>query len=333
MKYRDLGNRGLRVSAIGLGCMGMSHAYGAPADHREMTELLAKAVDMGYDFFDTAEVYGTPDNPHDNEELLGNALKACRNKVVIATKFGLRFDMESGQVPYPLITDSRPEGIRRSVEGSLRRLQTNYIDLYYQHRPDPQILIEEVAGTMQDLIKEGKVLYWGLSEASEEDIRRANAVCPLTAVQDRYSMMARWHEALFPTLEELGIGLVAFSPLANGLLSDRYDAASHFDAGTDYRAGMPQFQPDSYDKNRELLQLIRRIAGEKNATPAQISLAWMLCKKPWIVPIPGTRKPDRLQENAGATDITLSEDEVKQIDQALDGMPMSGVFGGTKLTA
>lgn len=330
MNYRNLGNRGLRVSAIGLGCMGMSHAYGAPADHREMTELLAKAVDMGYDFFDTAEVYGTPDNPHDNEELLGNALKACRNKVVIATKFGLRFDMESGQVPYPLITDSRPEGIRRSVEGSLRRLQTNYIDLYYQHRPDPQIPIEEVAGTMQDLIKEGKVLYWGLSEASEEDIRRANAVCPLTAVQDRYSMMARWHEALFPVLEELGIGLVAFSPLANGLLSDRYNAASHFDAGTDYRAGMPQFQPDSYDKNRELLQLIRYIASKKNATPAQISLAWMLCKKPWIVPIPGTRKPDRLQENAGAADITLSEEEVKQIDQALDAMPMSGVFGGTK---
>lgn len=330
MNYRNLGNRGLRVSAIGLGCMGMSHAYGAPADHREMTELLAKAVDMGYDFFDTAEVYGTPDNPHDNEELLGNALKACRNKVVIATKFGLRFDMESGQVPYPLITDSRPEGIRRSVEGSLRRLQTNYIDLYYQHRPDPQIPIEEVAGTMQDLIKEGKVLYWGLSEASEEDIRRANAVCPLTAVQDRYSMMARWHEVLFPVLEELGIGLVAFSPLANGLLSDRYNAASHFDAGSDYRAGMPQFQPDSYDKNRELLQLIRYIASKKNATPAQISLAWMLCKKPWIVPIPGTRKPDRLQENAGAADITLSEEEVKQIDQALDAMPMSGVFGGTK---
>jgi len=330
MNYRNLGNRGLRVSAIGLGCMGMSHAYGAPADHREMTELLAKAVDMGYDFFDTAEVYGTPDNPHDNEELLGNALKACRNKVVIATKFGLRFDMESGQVPYPLITDSRPEGIRRSVEGSLRRLQTNYIDLYYQHRPDPNVPIEDVAGTVRDLIKEGKVLYWGLSEASEEDIRRANAVCPLTAVQDRYSMMARWHEALFPVLEELGIGLVAFSPLANGLLSDRYNAASHFDAGTDYRAGMPQFQPDSYDKNRELLQLIRYIASKKNATPAQISLAWMLCKKPWIVPIPGTRKPDRLQENAGAADITLSEEEVKQIDQALDAMPMSGVFGGTK---
>lgn len=333
MNYRNLGNRGLRVSAIGLGCMGMSHAYGAPADHREMTELLAKAVDMGYDFFDTAEVYGTPDNPHDNEELLGSALKPYRNRVVIATKFGLRFDLESGRIPYPLIPDSRPETIRKSVEGSLRRLQTDHIDLYYQHRPDPDVPVEEVAGVVQNLIKEGKVLYWGLSEASEEDICRANAVCPLTAVQDRYSMMARWHEALFPVLEELGIGLVAFSPLANGLLSDRYNAASHFEAGTDYRAGMPQFQPDSYDKNHDLLQLIRRIAAEKNATPAQISLAWMLCKKPWIVPIPGTRKLDRLQENAGATDVMLTNAEVKQIDKALDAMPMSDVFGGTKIKA
>ena len=333
MNYRNLGNRGLRVSAIGLGCMGMSHAYGAPADHREMAELLAKAMDMGYDFFDTAEVYGTPDNPHDNEELLGSALKPYRNRVVIATKFGLRFDLESGRIPYPLIPDSRPETIRKSVEGSLRRLQTDHIDLYYQHRPDPDVPVEEVAGVVQNLIKEGKVLYWGLSEASEEDICRAHAVCPLTAVQDRYSMMARWHEALFPVLEELGIGLVAFSPLANGLLSDRYNAASHFEAGTDYRAGMPQFQPDSYDKNHDLLQLIRRIAAEKNATPAQISLAWMLCKKPWIVPIPGTRKLDRLQENAGATDVMLTDAEVKQIDKALDAMPMSDVFGGTKIKA
>lgn len=333
MNYRYLGNRGLRVSAIGLGCMGMSHAYGAPAGHREMAELLAKAMDMGYDFFDTAEVYGTPDNPHDNEELLGSALKPYRNRVVIATKFGLRFDLESGRIPYPLIPDSRPETIRKSVEGSLRRLQTDHIDLYYQHRPDPDVPVEEVAGVVQNLIKEGKVLYWGLSEASEEDICRANAVCPLTAVQDRYSMMARWHEALFPVLEELGIGLVAFSPLANGLLSDRYNAASHFEAGTDYRAGMPQFQPDSYDKNHDLLQLIRRIAAEKNATPAQISLAWMLCKKPWIVPIPGTRKLDRLQENAGATDVMLTNAEVKQIDKALDAMPMSDVFGGTKIKA
>ena len=333
MEYRNLGTRGLRVSAVGLGCMGMSHAYGAPADRKEMAELLAKAVEMGYTFFDTAEVDGTAERPHDNEELLGPALKPYRDKIVIATKFGLRFDRNSGQVPYHLIPDSRPSTIRKAVEGSLRRLQTDYIDLYYQHRPDPNVPVEDVAGVVQDLIKEGKVLYWGLSEASEEDIRRAHAVCPITAIQDRYSMMARWHESLFPVLEELGIGLVAFSPLANGLLSDRYNAVSHFDSGTDYRAGMPQFQPDSYDKNRELLQLIRHIASEKNATPAQISLAWMLCKKPWIVPIPGTRKLDRLQENAGAANIILSDNEVEQMDKALDMMPMSGVFGGTKITA
>lgn len=333
MRYRNLGTRGLRVSAVGLGCMGMSHAYGAPADRREMTGLLAKAVDMGYTFFDTAEVYGTAKRPHDNEELLGSALKPYRNNIVIATKFGMRFDMESGQVPYPLITDSRPETIRRSVEGSLRRLQTDYIDLYYQHRPDPNMAVEEVAGVMLDLIKEGKVLYWGMSEASEEEIRRAHAVCPLSAIQNRYSMMARWHEALFPMLEELGIGLVAFSPLANGLLSDRYTPASCFDAETDYRATMPQFRPESYERNRELLELIRRIAEDKNATPAQISLAWMLCKKPWIVPIPGTRKADRLKENAEATDVMLTDEEVEAIDRALDVMPMSDVFGGTKPNA
>lgn len=333
MKYRNLGNRGLRVSAIGLGCMGMSHAYGAPANHREMTELLAKAVDMGYTFFDTAEVYGTPERPHDNEELLGSALKPYRDRIVIATKFGLRFDIQSGKVPYPLIADSRPETIRKAVEGSLRRLQTDHIDLYYQHRPDPAVPIEEVADVMHDLITEGKVLYWGLSEAPEADIRRAHAVCPLSAIQNRYSMMARWHETLFPMLEELGIGFVAFSPLANGLLSEQYTAASHFEANTDYRATMPQFQPDSYEKNRSLFSLIDRLAQEKSATPAQVSLAWMLCKKPWIVPIPGTRKPDRLQENAGATDVVLTDEEVKQIDRALDVMPMSGIFGGTQLTA
>lgn len=199
MEYRNLGNRGLRVSAVGLGCMGMSHAYGAPADHREMTELLAKAVDMGYTFFDTAEVYGTPERPHDNEELLGEALRPYRDRIAIATKFGLRFDTESGIVPYPLLPDSRPETIRRAVEGSLRRLHTDYIDLYYQHRPDPNVPMEDVAGTVADLIKEGKVLYWGLSEASEEDIRRAHAVCPLTAIQDRYSMMARWPTGCCPT--------------------------------------------------------------------------------------------------------------------------------------
>ena len=331
MEYRDLGHQGLRVSAIGLGCMGMSHAYGAPSDHREMTELLARAVDMGYTFFDTAEVYGTPECPHDNEILLGNALKPYRDRIVIATKFGLSFDTGSGIVPYPLLPDSRPKTIRRAVEGSLLRLKTDYIDLYYQHRPDPNVPIEDVAGTVADLIKEGKVLYWGLSEATTEDIQRAHAVCPLTAIQNRYSMMARWHEVLFPTLEELGIGFVAFSPLANGLLSDRYTAASHFDAGTDYRASMPQFQRNSYVKNRELLQLIRNIASEKDATPAQISLAWMLCKKPWIVPVPGTRKLDRLQENAKAANIILSDEEVKLIDRTLTAIPMSDVFGGTKI--
>lgn len=331
MKYRNLGNSGLRVSAVGLGCMGMSHAYGAAADKREMTELLAQAVDMGYNFFDTAEVYGTPESPHDNEELLGEALKPFRDKVVIATKFGLRFDMESGTVPYPLITDSRPAAIRSSVEGSLRRLQTDHIDLYWQHRIDANVPVEEVAGVMQDLMREGKILHWGISEATEAVIRKAHAACPIAAVQNRYSMMARHYETLFPVLEELGIGFVAFSPLANGLLSDRYTAASQFDAATDYRASMPQFKPESYDENRELLSLIRQLAERHNATPAQIALAWMLCKRQWIVPIPGTRKLSRLRENAGAADVSLAADEVAGIDSLLDVMPMSAVFGGTRI--
>ena len=198
MKNRELGKSGLYVSAIGLGCMGMSHAYGAPADKREMSELLAKAVEIGYTFFDTAETYGTTENPHDNEELLGNALKPYRNRIVIATKFGLRFDTESGKIPYPLITDSRPDTIRRSVEGSLKRLQTDHIDLYYQHRVDAGVPPEEVAGVMADLIKEGKILHWGISEATEEVIRRAHSVCPVTAVENRYSMMARHYDRFFP---------------------------------------------------------------------------------------------------------------------------------------
>lgn len=331
MKYRNLGNSGLKVSAVGLGTMGMSHAYGTPADREEMKDLLAKAVDTGYTFFDTAEVYGTPENPHHNEELLGEAFKPYRDKIVIATKFGIRFDMESGKVPYPLITDSSPETIRRSVEGSLRRLQTDHIDLYYQHRVDANTPPEEVASTIASLIKEGKILHWGISEATEEVIRRAHAVCPIAAVENRYSMMARNYEALFPVLEELGIGFVAFSPLANGLLSDKYTASTEFDAGTDYRASMPQFQPESFAENRDLLALVRQLAQEKQATPAQISLAWMLGKKPWIVPIPGTRKLDRLKENAGAADIVITMEEVSQIDNALDTMQMSAVFGGTKI--
>lgn len=330
MEYRTLGNN-LTVSAIGLGCMGMSHAYGAPADKTEMTKLLAEAVDMGYTFFDTAEVYGTPEMPHDNEELVGAALKPYRNRIVLATKFGIHFDIESPQVNKPLVPDSRPEVIRTSLEDSLKRLDTDHIDLYYQHRPDPAVPIEEVAGVMAELIKAGKITHWGLSEAGEEIIRRAHAVCPVTAIQNRYSMMARWHGDLFPVLEELGIGFVAFSPLANGFLSGKYGKDTVFEQGTDYRSVMPQFTKDGIDRNRDLLELLNQMAKEKYATPAQISLAWMLCKKPYIVPIPGTRKSGRLEENAGAADVKLTIQEVKALDDALDQIEISDVFGGTKV--
>ncbi len=275
MKSKILG-KDLKVSAVGLGCMGMSHAYGAPADKKEMTELIAKAVDMGYTFFDTAEVYGTAENPHDNEELVGEALKPYRNKVVIATKFGVEFDTSSKATNHPIITNSRPETIRKSVEGSLKRLQTDHIDLYYQHRLDPNVPIEEVAGVVSDLIKEGKITHWGMSEVGEESIRRANAVCPLTAIQNRYSMMARHYEPLFPVLEELNIGFVAFSPLANGFLSGKYDENSKFEKGTDYRTVMPQFTADGVRQNKDLLELLNTLASDKHATPAQISLAWKI---------------------------------------------------------
>lgn len=332
MHYRTLGSD-LTVSAVGLGCMGMSHAYGAPADKKEMAELLAQAVDLGYTFFDTAEVYGTPEHPHDNEELVGAALKPYRDKIVLATKFGIHFDMSSTATNKPLVPDSRPEVIRASVEASLKRLGTDHIDLYYQHRLDPKIPIEEVAGVMADLIREGKITHWGLSEATEDTIRRAHAVCPVTAIQNRYSMMARWYESLFPVLEELHIGYVAFSPLANGFLSGKYDKSSRFDAGTDYRSVMPQFQPENIDRNHDLLTLLQKLAEQNNATPAQISLAWMLCKKPYLVPIPGTRRLSRLLENAGAAVVTLSAEEVAAIDKALDGMAMSEVFGGSKIVS
>ena len=332
MQYRTLGSN-LTVSAVGLGCMGMSHAYGAPADKKEMTELLAQAVDLGYTFFDTAEVYGTPEHPHDNEELVGAALKPYRDKIVLATKFGIHFDMTNNATNKPLVPDSRLEVIRASVDASLKRLDTDHIDLYYQHRLDPKIPIEEVAGVMADLIREGKITHWGLSETTEDTIRRAHAVCPVTAIQNRYSMMARWYENLFPVLEELHIGYVAFSPLANGFLSGKYDKSSQFDAETDYRSVMPQFQPENIDRNHDLLTLLQKLAEQNNATPAQISLAWMLCKKPYIVPIPGTRRLSRLLENAGAADVTLSAEEVSAIDEALNGMEMSEVFGGSKIVS
>ncbi|MGM9540785.1 aldo/keto reductase [Anaerovibrio sp.] len=328
-RYLGTGKNALEVSAIGLGCMGFSHGYGKPMNEQETIRIIRKAFELGYTFFDTAEIYGTPDNPFANEELVGKALKSCRQQVVIATKFGIRFDTSGGQVPYPLITNSSPQQIRQSVEGSLKRLQTDYIDLYFQHRIDAKVPAEEVAGVMADLIKEGKIRSWGISEASEEYLRRAHAVCPVTAVENRYSMMARGHEALFPVLEELGIGMVAFSPMANGLLTGKYDSSYQFDARHDYRSHMPQFTAQSHAENQELFSLLERMAQAKNATWGQISMAWMLGRKKWLVPIPGTRKENRLKENAGAADIHLSEKEIQKLDTALNSMKMSAVFGGT----
>lgn len=330
MKYRVLG-KDLQVSEIGFGCMGLSHAYGKPVEKKEGIRLLSEALEAGYTFFDTAEVYGTDDNPHANEELVGEALKSVRDKVVIATKFGIHFDMKSKAVNKPLVPDSRPEAIRASAEASLKRLNTDHIDLYYQHRIDKNVPIEEVAGVMAELMQEGKVMHWGLSETDEDTIRRAHAVCPLTAIQNRYSMMARWHEKLFPVLEELQIGYVAFSPLANGFLSARYGKDAVFDSQYDYRSMMPQFSGQGIDENRKLLALLERTAKEKCATPAQISLAWMLCKKQYLVPIPGTRNKGRMLENADASSIRLTASEVKALDDALDRMEMSDVFGGTKV--
>lgn len=328
MKYRTLG-KDFVVSAVGLGCMGMSHGYGRPKDKKEMTALLAQAVDAGYTFFDTAEVYGTPDNPHANELLLGEALKPFRSHIQIGTKFGIHFDMTSSAPNKPIVPDARPAGIRKSVEDSLKRLQTDYIDIYYQHRQDPNVPVEEVAGVMAELMQEGKILHWGLSEVDADTLRRAHAVCPVTAVQNRYSMMARWYESLFPVLEELHVGFVAFSPMANGLLTACYDSQSRFEEGTDYRSIMPQFQKKGIEQNQKLLQWIQKLAAEKDATPAQISLAWMLCKKPWIVPITGTTHSSRMKENGAAADIVLTKEEVQYIDDTLDRIDMSDVFGGT----
>lgn len=325
METRILG-KDLRVSAVGLGCMGMTHASGVPADVKAMTELLAKAVDMGYTLFDTAECY-TGVNPDGtiayNEELVGEALKPYRNKIVLATKCGVRHMGDH------LEMDSSRETIRRSVEGSLKKLQTDYIDLYYQHRIDPKVSPEEVADTMKELIQEGKITHWGISEANEEYLRRANAVCPVTAIQNRLSMMFRDYEKLFPVLEELNIGFVAFSPLANGFLTACYRDTSQFEQSpADFRSRMPQFTREGVAQNAELLSLIETMAREKDATPAQISLAWMLAKRPYIVPIPGSRKESRIRENLAAVDIILTQEEVEKMDQALDQMPMSQVFGG-----
>ena len=329
MKTRMLGTD-LTVSSIGLGCMGFSHAYGAPTEEREAVRAIRSAFDLGYTLFDTAEVYGTQADPHANERLVGEALRGIRDQVQIVSKFGIHFDEASPSVNKPLVPDARPETIRASVEGSLRRLGTDHIDLYFQHRIDPTVEPEVVAGVMADLIREGKITHWGVSEANENYLRRAHAVCPVTAVENRYSMMARHYEALFPVLEELHIGFVAFSPMANGLLTGAYGKDARFAPKLDYRSAMPQFTPQAADQNRALLDLLRGLAAEKGATPAQISLAWMLCRKPWIVPIPGTRKVERMRENAGAAEIVLFPEEVVALDEKLDTIPMSAVFGGTR---
>ena len=324
MKKRKLGN--IEVSPIGMGCMGLSHASGAPTERKEAIKIIRQAFEMGYTFFDTAECYtgiNEDGSTSYNEELVGEALRPIRDKVIIATKCGVQHGN------HQLILDSRPETIRKSVEDSLKRLAIDCIDIYYQHRIDPKVPAEEVAGTMADLIKEGKILHWGISETSEEYLRLAHAVCPVTAVQNRYSMMARWHESLFPTLEELNVGFVAFSPMANGFLTGRYDQNSKFESGSDYRSFMPQFTSDGMEKGKELLELLTNLANSKNATPAQISLAWMLCKKPWIVPIPGSRKPERLKENLSAAEVMLSTSEIASIDEKLDRMEFV-VFGGHK---
>ena len=276
MQKRNLG-KSMKVSSVGLGCMGITHASGTPLTKAEGMKVLESALEIGYNFFDTAECY-TGTNPDGtvayNEEVVGAVLKPVRNKVILASKCGVTHGKDH------LIMDSRPQSIRKALEGSLKRLGTDYIDLYYQHRIDPKVEPEEVAGTMSDLMKEGKIRAWGISETDEAYLRRAHSVCPVTAIQNRYSMMARWYENLFPVVEELGITYVAFSPLANGFLSGQYNEKSSFEKGADFRSNMPQYTPEGFEKSRELLQMLRDMAAEKNATPGQISLACMLCKKP-----------------------------------------------------
>jgi len=306
MKKRMLG-KDLEVSALGLGCMSMSSGYGPPADKQEMISLLQKAVEMGVTFFDTAQVYG----PFTNEELVGEALEPLRERVVIATKFG--FDLEDGGSGG---LNSRPEMIRRSVEGSLKRLRSDRIDLFYQHRVDPNVPIEDVAGTVRNLIQEGKVKHFGLSEAGVQTIRRAHAVQPVAALQSEYSLWWREpEEEIIPTLEELEIGFVPFSPLGKGFLTGKIDESTMFDSG-DFRNTVPRFDPEARKANRAFVELLERIAERKQATAAQIALAWLLAQKSWIVPIPGTTKLDRLEENIGAVDVELTAEDLREIEEA-----------------
>jgi aryl-alcohol dehydrogenase-like predicted oxidoreductase len=313
MQKRRLGNSGLEVSAIGLGCMGMSSGYGPAGDKQEMIALIRAAVERGVTFFDTAEVYG----PFANEELVGEALAPFRDQVVIATKFGFKLDTEGG-------VDSRPEHIQEVAEASLKRLKVETIDLFYQHRVDPQVPIEDVAGAVKDLIQEGKVKYFGLSEAGVQTIRRAHAVQPVAALQSEYSLWTRVPEAeVLPALEELGIGFVPFSPLGRGFLTGKMDENTTFDS-SDFRNSLPRFTPEARKANQALVDLLGEIAGRKNATPAQIALAWLLAQKPWIVPIPGTTKLHRLEENKGATDVELTSDDLQEIESAASNIIVQG---------
>ncbi len=321
MKKRVLGKSGLEVSALGLGCMGMSFSYGPPKDNQEMISLLRKAVERGITFFDTAEVYG----PFTNEELVGEALAPLRDQVVIATKFGFDTSVDpramKGGGP---VLNSRPEKIKQVAEASLKRLRTDVIDLFYQHRVDPDVPIEDVAGAVKELIQEGKVKHFGLSEAGVQTIRRAHAVQPVAALQSEYSLWWRSPEAeVIPTLEELGIGLVPYSPLGRGFLTGKIDEKATFDS-TDFRSTLPRFAPEALKANQAMVDLLGRIAAEKNATTAQIALAWLLAQKPWIAPIPGTTKLERLDENIGAVSVELTADDLREIESAAAKIKVEG---------
>ena len=314
MKKRILGKNGLEVSEMGLGCMGMSHGYGAPADKNEMKSLIRKAAQLGITLFDTAEVYG----PHTNEELVGEALKPIRNDVKIATKCGIKI------IGGKQVLDARPETIRASLEGSLKRLKTDHVDLYYLHRVDTNVPIEIVAETMSELIREGKILNWGLSEAGVSTIRKAHLICPISAVQSEYSMWWREPEKeLIPTLEELGIGFVPFSPLGKGFLTGNIGADANF-GSDDFRSIVPRFKPESLRKNQKLALYIKSEASKMGITPAQLALAWIMAKKPWIVPIPGTTKISRLQENLSAANVRLSEEQMQKLDAHLASVEIDG---------
>ena len=325
MQKRKLGNSGLEVSALGLGCMGMSFSYGPPKDKQEMTTLLRAAVERGITFFDTAEVYG----PFTNEELVGAALAPFRDRVVIATKFG--FQLHADGKPGWSGLNSRPEHIKLAVEGSLKRLKVDVIDLLYQHRVDPNVPIEDVAGAVKDLIQEGKVKHFGLSEAGVQTIRRAHRVQPVTALQSEYSLWTRTPEKeVIPTLEELGIGFVPYSPLGKGFLTGKIDENAKFDS-SDFRSTLPRFTPEALKANQALINLLASIAKPKKATPAQIALAWLLAQKPWMVPIPGTTKLHRLDENTGAVSIELTPDDLRDIEDAASKITVEGARYPEKL--